>query len=154
MLNPMVVDGQVHGGITQGIGGALFEELVYDEDGQFLSSTLMDYLYPSTTEVPHIEVSGTSRRRRRRRKAASRAWRSRERSLRGRCIRAAAIDLCQNGFPTIVPRECVGDRARAPHEANLFDIHSKYADVISLEETLGYVAAVRERPGRRAGTAA
>ena len=57
MLNPMVVDGQVHGGITQGIGGALFEELVYDEDGQFLSSTLMDYLYPSTTEVPHIEVS-------------------------------------------------------------------------------------------------
>jgi nicotinamidase-related amidase len=70
------------------------------------------------------------------------------------CIRAAAIDLCQNGFPTIVPRECVGDRAQAPHEANLFDIHAKYADVISLEETLGYVAAVPARPERRAGTAA
>src|ERR671919_2780377 len=37
------------------------------------------------------------------------------------CIRATAVDLLQNGFPTIVPRECVGDRAQAPHEANLFD---------------------------------
>ncbi len=55
------------------------------------------------------------------------------------CIRATAIDLLQRGYPTLVPRECVGDHAHAPHEANLFDIQSKYADVVSLEEALGYV---------------
>ena len=49
-------------------------------------------------------------------------------------MRATAIDLMQNGFPAVVPRESVGDRARAPHEANLFDIQAKYADVIGLEE--------------------
>src|SRR5262249_56545224 len=40
------------------------------------------------------------------------------------CIRATAVDLLQYGWPTLVPRECVGDRARAPHEANLFDIQA------------------------------
>ena len=61
------------------------------------------------------------------------------------CIRATAIDLLQNGFPTIVPRDCVGDRAQAPHEANLFDIQAKYADVVSLEEALEYVESVPSR---------
>jgi maleamate amidohydrolase len=58
------------------------------------------------------------------------------------CIRGTAIDLLQYGFPTLVPRECVGDRAQAPHEANLFDIQAKYADVVSLDEALAYVASV------------
>ena len=58
------------------------------------------------------------------------------------CIRATAIDLLQNGFPTLVPRECVGDRAQAPHDANLFDIQAKYADVVSLEDALAYVESV------------
>ena len=53
------------------------------------------------------------------------------------CIRATAIDLLQYGYPTLVPRECVGDRAQAPHEANLFDIQAKYADVVSIEDALG-----------------
>ena len=61
------------------------------------------------------------------------------------CIRATAIDLLQNGFPTIVPRECVGDRAQAPHEANLFDIQAKYADVVSLRDALDYVESVPAR---------
>jgi nicotinamidase-related amidase len=61
------------------------------------------------------------------------------------CIRATAIDLLQYGFPSIVPRECVGDRAQAPHEANLFDIHAKYADVVSLEDALAYVEGVPSR---------
>jgi carbon-monoxide dehydrogenase large subunit len=56
MLNPTVVEGQVAGGIAQGIGGALYEELPYDEKGQFLAGTLLDYLYPSTMEIPPIEV--------------------------------------------------------------------------------------------------
>jgi maleamate amidohydrolase len=61
------------------------------------------------------------------------------------CVRATAIDLLQYGWPTVVPRECVGDRAQAPHEANLFDIQAKYADVLSLEEVLAYVESVRGR---------
>jgi nicotinamidase-related amidase len=66
------------------------------------------------------------------------------------CVRATAIDLLQYGWPTVVPRECVGDRAQAPHEANLFDIQAKYADVLSLEEVLAYVESV---PGRVAAPA-
>ncbi len=58
------------------------------------------------------------------------------------CIRATAIDLLQYGFPTIVPRECVGDRAQAPHEANLFDIQAKYADVVGLDDALAFVESV------------
>lgn len=66
------------------------------------------------------------------------------------CIRAAAIDLVQYGYPTLVPRECVGDRAQGPHEANLFDIHSKYADVVSLDEALAYLETVPGGVGRAA----
>jgi len=66
------------------------------------------------------------------------------------CIRATAIDLLQHGWPTLVPRECVGDRAQAPHEANLFDIQAKYADVVSLRDALDYVESV---PGRVPATA-
>lgn len=56
-LNPMVVDGQVHGAVAQGIGGALYEEIIYDDSGQLLSGTLMDYLYPTAAEVPEISTS-------------------------------------------------------------------------------------------------
>ncbi len=63
------------------------------------------------------------------------------------CVRATAIDLLQYGFPTIVPRECVADRAQAPHDANLFDINAKYADVVSLEDALDYVESVPGQVG-------
>ena len=63
------------------------------------------------------------------------------------CIRATAVDLLQNGWPTLVPRECVGDRAQAPHEANLFDIQAKYADVVPLDDALAYVQTVPDRVG-------
>ncbi len=58
------------------------------------------------------------------------------------CIRATAVDGMQYGFRVIVPRECVGDRHAEPHEANLFDIHSKYGDVVSREEVLSYLAGM------------
>jgi nicotinamidase-related amidase len=58
------------------------------------------------------------------------------------CIRATAVDLLQYGYPTLVPRECVADRAQAPHEANLFDIDAKYADVVPLDDVLEYVERV------------
>jgi maleamate amidohydrolase len=61
------------------------------------------------------------------------------------CVRATAIDLLQYGWPTIVPRECVADRAQAPHDANLFDIQAKYADVVSLQDALDFVESVPHR---------
>jgi maleamate amidohydrolase len=63
------------------------------------------------------------------------------------CIRATAIDLLQYGYPTLVPRECVGDRAQGPHEANLVDIQAKYADVVPVEEVLAYVESVSRKSG-------
>ena len=63
------------------------------------------------------------------------------------CIRATAIDLLQYGYPTLVPRECVGDRAPDPHEANLVDIQAKYADVVSVEEAVDYIESVTQKPG-------
>lgn len=59
------------------------------------------------------------------------------------CIRATAIDLLQYGYPTLVPRECVGDRAQEPHEANLVDIQAKYADVVPIEDALSYLENVK-----------
>lgn len=55
ILNPLLVDGQVHGGLAQGISQALFEEVRYDEDGNPLSTTLLDYLMPSAAEFPLFE---------------------------------------------------------------------------------------------------
>ncbi len=52
------------------------------------------------------------------------------------CVRATAVDLLQYGYPSVVPRECVGDRASAPHESNLFDIQAKYCEVVSLDDVL------------------
>ena len=59
VINPMIVDGQVHGGIAQSIGQALYEETVYDESGQLLTGTLVDYLVPAATEIPHMDISRT-----------------------------------------------------------------------------------------------
>lgn len=58
------------------------------------------------------------------------------------CVRASVVDAVQSGFQVLVPRECVGDRAQGPHEANLFDIDQKYGDVIGLEEALAYLAGL------------
>lgn len=63
------------------------------------------------------------------------------------CIRATAVDLLQYGYPTLVPRECVGDRAQAPHEANLIDIQAKYADVVPIEDALSYLEGVGGKVG-------
>ncbi|MEX2147066.1 MAG: molybdopterin cofactor-binding domain-containing protein, partial [Candidatus Rokuibacteriota bacterium] len=56
MINPMIVEGQAIGGVAQGIGAALLEEIVYSEDGQLLTGTLMDYLVPTASEMPLVEV--------------------------------------------------------------------------------------------------
>jgi aerobic carbon-monoxide dehydrogenase large subunit len=56
LVNPMIVDGQVHGGVAQGIGAALYEEVVYDEHGQMNTASLADYLLPSAREIPWMQV--------------------------------------------------------------------------------------------------
>ncbi len=56
VINPLIVEGQVHGGVAQGVGGALYEEMVYDEQGQLLTGSLMDYLVPTAMELPPLET--------------------------------------------------------------------------------------------------
>ena len=56
MINPAIVEGQIRGGIAQAIGGVLLEEMVYNDDGQLLTTTFMDYLLPTASEVPPIEI--------------------------------------------------------------------------------------------------
>lgn len=57
VINPMIVDGQVHGGVAQGLGGALMEEITYGAEGQLLSGSFMDYLLPTAAEVPAVEIT-------------------------------------------------------------------------------------------------
>jgi carbon-monoxide dehydrogenase large subunit len=59
IINPLVVEGQIHGGLTMGLAPAMFEEIVYDENGQNLSGTFMDYLLPTAVETPRWELGKT-----------------------------------------------------------------------------------------------
>jgi nicotinamidase-related amidase len=58
------------------------------------------------------------------------------------CIRATAVDCCQHGFIPVVVREAVGDRAPGPHEANLFDLQAKYAEVVGLDDAHRYLQSL------------
>ncbi|OZM79778.1 isochorismatase family protein [Pseudonocardia sp. MH-G8] len=70
------------------------------------------------------------------------------------CVRASVVDAVQSGFPVLVPGAAVADRARGPHDANLFDIQEKYGDVVELDDALAYLAATGGGAGheRRAAT--
>ena len=59
VINPMIVDGQVHGGIAQGVGQAMFEDAIYDEDGNLLTASLVDYILPTATDLPSFELGRT-----------------------------------------------------------------------------------------------
>jgi carbon-monoxide dehydrogenase large subunit len=56
VINPLILDGQIHGGVAQGLGNAFFEELIYDENGQLLNGSFMDYLLPTASDVPRMIV--------------------------------------------------------------------------------------------------
>ncbi|HLZ58525.1 MAG TPA: molybdopterin cofactor-binding domain-containing protein, partial [Ktedonosporobacter sp.] len=56
LVNPLIVEGQIYGGVAQGIGGSFYEHMDYDEHGQLLNASFMDFLIPYATEVPHIEI--------------------------------------------------------------------------------------------------
>jgi CO/xanthine dehydrogenase Mo-binding subunit len=57
LINPAIVEGQIHGGVAQGIGNAFYEQLIYDEQGQLLTASLVDYLLPTALEVPEMEIA-------------------------------------------------------------------------------------------------
>jgi carbon-monoxide dehydrogenase large subunit len=59
LINPLIVEGQIHGGLAQGIGQAMVEEAVYNEDGQLLTGSFMDYAMPRATDFPRFELSAT-----------------------------------------------------------------------------------------------
>lgn len=59
VINPLIVDGQIHGGIAQGLAQALYEEMVYDENGQVITGTLMDYAVPKAAMLPSFETART-----------------------------------------------------------------------------------------------
>jgi len=64
------------------------------------------------------------------------------------CIRASAVDCCQYGFIPIVVREAVGDRAQDVHDANLFDLQTKYAEVVAMDGVQAYLASLCRTPGK------
>src|SRR5258706_15682775 len=59
LVNPLIVEGQIHGGLAQGIGQAMIEEVVYDEDGQLITGSFMDYAMPRSTDFPWFELDST-----------------------------------------------------------------------------------------------
>jgi CO/xanthine dehydrogenase Mo-binding subunit len=59
VINPMILEGQIHGGVAQGIGNAFYEKLVFDADGQLLNATLADYLLPTALDVPRMTLAHT-----------------------------------------------------------------------------------------------
>src|SRR5260370_34048032 len=59
VINPMILEGQIHGGVAQGIGNAFYEKLVFDADGQLLNASLADYLLPTALDVPRMTLAHT-----------------------------------------------------------------------------------------------
>nr|WP_309099985.1 isochorismatase family protein [Fredinandcohnia onubensis] len=59
------------------------------------------------------------------------------------CVRATAVDALQHGYRVVIPEECVGDRSQSAHEANLYDIQTKYGDVVNVETVKKYIINVR-----------
>jgi CO/xanthine dehydrogenase Mo-binding subunit len=57
IINPTIVEGQIHGGVAQGIGGAFYERLHFDDSGQLINASFMDFLMPTAVEVPEIEIA-------------------------------------------------------------------------------------------------
>jgi maleamate amidohydrolase len=60
------------------------------------------------------------------------------------CVRATVVDAVQHGYPTLVPADCVADRAQGPHDASLFDINEKYGDVVDADDVLTYLSTLSQ----------
>ena len=128
VVNPMIVEGQVHGGIAQSIAQALYEETVYDDDGQMLTGTLVDYMIPSAAELPHFDLGAhgdavadePARRQGHRRGGHDRRVRGRRqrRRRRGRATSASGTSRCRCS-PRASGRRCRREVARDPRGVRL-----------------------------------
>ena len=154
-INPMLIDGQVHGGIVHSIGQALYERIHYDENGQLVTGTFVDYCIPSAADVPRSRPTAR-RRRRRRTRSASRASARPARSPPPRRSSTRSSTRCAAGVTFInmplTPKRvweatnCERRRAMIPAE---FD----YVAPDTLEEALGALpTAARTRSSWPAGT--
>ena len=106
MINPNVVEGQIAGGSVQGIGGALLEHLAYDEDGNPVATTFMDYLLPTATDVPQIEYGHVET------PSVGPGWLQGRR--RGRCDRGAAGGRERGERRPVAVRRAAHDPAAQP----------------------------------------
>ena len=127
LINPMIVEGQIHGGVAQGVGGALYERMAYDESGQLLNASFMDFLMPYVTEVPDgiddrpprdavaAQPARHQGRGRGRRDPVGRRLRRRDRGRRGhsrspRCrSRRPSCSRCASSTPEGDPMKITGD---------------------------------------------
>ena len=136
-INPMIVDGQLHGGIAQGVGQALWEQAIYSDDGQLLTGSMMDYALPRAAWFPNIELDETVTRRRSTR-SASRASARRARSpalppwptpstTRSRRS-ASTTSTCR------IRRRRSGPRSRPRREAGMIPAAFDYVRPGSIEE--------------------
>ena len=120
-INPMIVEGQVHGGLADGVGMALMQVIAFDEDGNCLGGSFMDYLLPDRGGVPVLGARRDGHARRRTTRSAPRAWASRPPSARRprsstRCSTRSRRSAC--GTPTCrSPRRTCGARSRAARSA-------------------------------------
>ena len=126
LINPMIVEGQVHGGVAQGVGGALYERIVYDEHGQLLNASFMDFLMPYASEVPDgrdrppgdalaAEPAGHQGRRRGRGDPRARGARRGDRGRRG-LPRSTAMPISPSRAVGAAPRGTRPARCRARGE--------------------------------------
>ena len=92
MINPLIVEGQIHGGVAHGIGNAFYEQLVYDERASSLNASFMDYLLPTALDVPRVEIGASRDAVAAQSARASRAWARRGASRPARLFAQAVED--------------------------------------------------------------
>ena len=129
IINPMIVEGQIHGGLTMGMAPALYEEITYDENGNIQAARFMDYLLPTAMETPNWETGKTVTpvaappvRRQGRRRVGDRRRAAGHRQRGGRCARASR--RAPHRHPDHARRRCgdpagQGRRGVAPRVSDL-----------------------------------
>ena len=154
LVNPMVVDGQIYGGLAQGIGTALYEEMPFDNNGQPLATTFADYLLPGPTEVPeprldHMRdagalygIRGQGHRRRRRHRPAGGDRQCRQRRAQG--IGRRALVFPDHAAPrSRIHRRCqiaARERCRAGRSAIVKPVNFAYERPRHLDDAIGLLA--------------
>ena len=151
LINPLIVEGQIHGGLAQGIGQAMIEEVVYNADGQLVTGSFMDYALPRATDFPRFELTATVRRRRSIRsapRASARPARSARRPASSRGRGRAERVRREAHRHDAAAREAVEDH---PGRPGVIPTAFDYQRATSLEDALG---EARRQPAASSSPAA